>query len=90
MDPYPGRVQDPPPPPAQLVETTRVVGVATGVWFLLWAGLLVAHLVGDRPLDIWFGTTLCGWLLGLIGYSVFRWQRWAARTGRRGAQRGVD
>lgn len=90
MDPYPGRVQDPPPPPAQLVETTRVVGVVTGVWFLLWAGLLVAHLVGERPLDIWFGTTLCGWLLGVIGYSVFRWQRWAARTGRRGAQRGVD
>ena len=90
MAPYAGRVQDPPPPPAPLVETTRVVGVATGVWFVLWAALLVAHLVGDRPLDIWFGTTLCGWLLGLVGYSVFRWQRWAARTGRRGAQRGVD
>jgi hypothetical protein len=82
-------VQEPPPPPAPLVETTRVVGIGTAVWFLVWAGLLVAHLAG-RPLDIWFGTTLCGWLLGLAGYSVFRWQRWAARSGRRGAQRGVD
>ena len=66
------------------------MGFGTTVWFLLWATLLVAHLVGDRPLDIWFQTALCGWLLGLLGYSVFRWQRWAARTGRRGAQRGVD
>jgi Protein of unknown function (DUF2530) len=83
-------VHDPPPPPASLVETTRIVGVVTAVWFLVWAGLLVAHLTGGRPLDVWFGTTLCGWLLGVAGYSVFRWQRWAARTGRRGAQRGVE
>jgi hypothetical protein len=47
-------------------------------------------MTGGRPLDIWFDTTLCGWVLGVLGYSVFRWQRWAARTGRRGAQRVTD
>jgi hypothetical protein len=83
-------VHEPPPPPPALVDTARVVGVATAVWFVVWAGLLVAHWAGARPLDIWFSTTLCGWVLGLMGYSVFRWQRWAARTGRRGAQSGVD
>jgi len=65
------------------------VGFLTAVWFLLWLGLLVAYLAEDRALDIWFTTTLCGWVLGLLGYSVFRWQRWAARRGRRGAQRDV-
>lgn len=80
-------MEAPPEPPEPLVETTRVVGVGTALWFVVWIGLLGAHLVGGRPLDIWFGTTLCGWLLGLSGYSLFRWQRWAARTGRRGAQR---
>jgi hypothetical protein len=82
-------VREPPPPPPRLLETTKVTAVGTLVWFLLWAALLVAHLVQGRPLDIWFDTTLCGWLLGLVGYSIFRWQRWAARTGRRGAQSGV-
>jgi hypothetical protein len=82
-------VTEPPPPPPRLLRTTTVTAVGTVVWFGLWAALLLAHLVAGRPLDIWFGTTLCGWLLGLIGYSIFRWQRWAARTGRRGAQHGV-
>lgn len=65
---------------------TWVVGVGTTLWFLAWTGLLVAHLVGARPLDIWFGTTTVGWLLGLLGYALFRWQRAASRRGRRGAQ----
>jgi Protein of unknown function (DUF2530) len=82
-------VREPPPPPPKLLETTKVAAVGTSVWFLLWAALLVAHLAVGRPVDIWFETTLCGWLLGLVGYSIFRWQRWAARTGRRGAQSGV-
>jgi hypothetical protein len=71
------------------LETTRVTAVGSAVWFLLWLGLLAAHLLNGRPLDIWFATTLCGCLLGLVGYSIFRWQRWAARAGRRGAQRDV-
>lgn len=82
-------VQEPPPPPPRLLETTSVAAVGSAVWFALWVALLVAHLVIGRPLDIWFDTTLSGWLLGLVGYSIFRWQRWALRSGRRGAQRDV-
>lgn len=86
----PSEPPPPPPPPAKLVEVTVVVLFGTGIWFVLWLGLLLAHLVAGRPMDVWFNTTLVGWLLGLIGYSVFRWQRWASRSGRRGAQRGID
>jgi hypothetical protein len=82
-------VYDPPPPPARLLDVPTVVGVATAAWFLVWAGLLIAHLAGGRPLDIWFGTTLIGWLLGLLGFTVFHWQRRASRRGSRTAQRGL-
>lgn len=83
-------MQDPPPPPRALTEVIGVVSVGTALWFLVWVGLLVAHLVADRPLDIWFTSTLAGWLLGLLGLSIFGWQRHAARRGSRLAQRGLD
>jgi uncharacterized protein DUF2530 len=82
-------VYDPPPPPAKLTDVTTVVSAGTAVWFVTWAALLVAHLTHGRPLDIWFTTTLTGWLLGLLGYTIFHWQRRAARRGSRGAQRGL-
>jgi hypothetical protein len=82
-------VQDPPPAPARLNDVSAVVLAGTGLWFVGWLGLLIAHLAGGRPLDIWFNTTLAGWLLGLLGYSIFRWQRRAARRGDRSAQRGL-
>jgi hypothetical protein len=66
-----------------------VVLAGTGLWFLGWLGLMIAHLVGGRPMDIWFNTTLAGWLLGLLGYAIFRRQRNAARRGDRSAQRGL-
>lgn len=69
---------------------TWVVGAGTGLWFLVWFALLCAHFLIGRPLDIWFGTTLVGWLLGLLGYAVFRAQRAAARRGDRTAQRGLE
>jgi Protein of unknown function (DUF2530) len=83
-------VQDLPPPPRRLTEITWVVGVGTALWFAAWIALLIAHLHGGRALDIWFGTTLAGWVLGLVGYAIFRWQRSAARRGARGAQNGLN
>lgn len=71
------------------MDVATVVGVGTAVWFLVWAGLFIAHLTVARPLDIWFGTTLVGWLLGLLGFLVFLWQRRAARRGSRTAQQGL-
>lgn len=67
-----------------------MVGAGTGLWFVAWLVLLGAHCLGGRPLDIWFGTTLVGWLLGLLGYGIFRRQRAAARRGDRTAQRGLE
>jgi hypothetical protein len=78
-----------PPQPARLTDVTFVVAAITIVWFLSWVTFLILHLVAGRPIDIWFTTTLVGWLLGLLGYSVFRWQRHAARRGSRSAQRGL-
>ena len=83
-------MQDLPPPPRRLTDITSVVGLGTAIWFALWGGLLVAHLAADRPLDLWFYTTLVGWLLGVLGFAIFQWQRRAFRRGSRGAQRGLD
>ena len=64
--------------------------IGTGLWFLASAGLFVANLAGARALDELFWTTTAGWVLGLIGYAIFRWQRSAARRGSRSAQSGLD
>jgi len=85
--PVPARI--PPPLPRRLSDPAVVSLTGTALWFVAWVGLLVAHLVGERPLDDWFWTATAGWALGLLGYSLFRWQRSAARRGSRSAQEGV-
>jgi Protein of unknown function (DUF2530) len=67
-----------------------VVGTGTALWLLGAAVLLVAHLVGGRPLDVWFDTCLAGAFLGGVGTGIFSWQRAAARRGSRTAQEGLD
>ncbi len=81
---------DPPPPPRRLVEMSWVVGAGTALWVVAGVVLLVAHLRFGRPLDVWFSACVVGVLLGAIGYTLFRWQRRAARRGTRGAQPGVE
>jgi hypothetical protein len=80
----------PPPLPPRLTQVRTVVAVGTALWLIAAAALLVAALVGVRPLDIWFTTCLAGALLGGIGYGIFTWQRAAARRGSRTAQEGLD
>ena len=60
------------------------------LWLIGAVALLVAHVVADRPLDIWFTTCVCGLVLGGIGIGIHSWQRAAARRGSRTAQEGVD
>jgi Protein of unknown function (DUF2530) len=60
------------------------------LWLVAAAMLLVAALVGVRPLDIWFTTCLAGAFLGAVGYGIFAWQRAAARRGSRTAQDGLE
>ena len=67
-----------------------VVGVGTALWLLGAIALLVAHLVGARPLDVWFTTCVTGVLLGGVGIGIYSWQRAASRRGSRTAQEGLD
>ena len=80
----------PPPLPRRFSDMPTVVGVGTTLWLLGAAALLVAHLVGGRPLDVWFATCVIGVVLGGVGVAIFSWQRAAARRGSRTAQEGLD
>jgi hypothetical protein len=80
----------PPPLPPRLTQVRTVTAVGSVLWLVAAAALLVASLVGLRPLDIWFTTCLAGALLGGIGYGIFAWQRAAARRGSRAAQEGLE
>jgi hypothetical protein len=83
-------VVTPPPLPPRLGAVRTVVAVGSGLWLLGAVALLVAALVADRPLDIWFTTCLAGAALGAIGYGIFSWQRGAARRGSRTAQSDLE
>jgi Protein of unknown function (DUF2530) len=83
-------VLDPPPLPRRLTEMRVVVAVGTALWLLGGLILVIAWLVADRPLDLWFSTCVAGTVLGGIGNGIFSWQRAAARRGSRTAQHGVD
>ena len=66
-----------------------MIWVGSSSWLALTVWLGAARLFGDRPLDVWFWTSVCGWGLGLLGYTVMSWQRSAARRGSRSAQTGL-
>jgi hypothetical protein len=67
-----------------------VVGTGTALWLLAATALLVASLLGLRPLDVWFVTCVTGAGLGAVGLGIFTWQRAAARRGSRTAQDGLE
>ena len=91
MRPIPLDPAAPPPPPLRpaLVAPEPAIWVGSCGWLALTATLGTARLLGDRPLDVWFWTSIAGWGLGLVGYSVMNWQRSAARRGSRSAQTGL-
>jgi hypothetical protein len=64
--------------------------VGSAVWAVVTVVLLLAYAVGGRPLDVWFATSIAGWLLGSVGYGIFRFQRAGSTRGSRGAQSGLD
>ena len=80
----------PPPLPPRLTRVPVVATVGSALWLLAAAALLVAALLGLRPLDIWFTASLAGAFLGAMGYGIFSWQRAAAHRGSRSAQQGLD
>ncbi|HEY3261403.1 MAG TPA: DUF2530 domain-containing protein [Pseudonocardiaceae bacterium] len=86
MQPRPPTV---PPLHPRLADPTLPALVGTGAWFAASAGLFAAKIFAGRPLDDLFWTTIAGWVIGLLGYLLFRWQRSAARRGSRSAQSGL-
>lgn len=79
---------DAPPPPIPPVKAglAHVVIPGTALWFAGFVVLLffIPSLRENGAMN-WLWTFLSGWVLGLIGLSIYAWQRWAARRGTRGS-----
>ena len=80
----PGKSLDPPMLPAALLEVWPVVAVGALAWLV---AAVAAFVVPG--LDTWRPLTLAGLGVGVLGTSIFLWQRDAARRGARGAQTGL-
>ena len=78
---------DPPEPPALpdrlMAPWPMILTIAAGWLLALALAFTVPALHGWRP------TTIAGLGVGVLGTSIFLWQRSAARRGSRGAQRGL-
>lgn len=84
MSDEPGEIVEPPPLPAALLDPRPVIAVGALVWLIAAvAAFAVPALTTWRPL------TLAGLAVGVLGTSIFLWQRAAARRGARGAQTGL-
>lgn len=76
----------PPPLPPVRAGLAHIVIPSTAVWFL-GSVVLVFFIPQLRAHDamVWLWTFLTGGVLGLIGLTIYFWQRRAARRGNRGA-----
>jgi hypothetical protein len=84
MSDEPGKSLDPPMLPAALLEVWPVIAVGALAWLV--AAVAAFVLPG---LETWRPLTLAGLGVGVLGTSIFLWQRDAARRGARGAQVGL-
>jgi Protein of unknown function (DUF2530) len=79
-----GKRIEPPPLPRALLEPWPIIAIGALAWLVATvAAFVLPALVTWRPL------TLAGLGVGLLGTSIFLWQRDAARRGARGAQVGL-
>jgi hypothetical protein len=76
---------EPPALPAALLDPWPVVVTGAVLWAL---ATLSAFLV--PALESWRPITIAGLGVGVVGTSIFLWQRTAARRGARGAQTGLQ
>jgi hypothetical protein len=75
---------EPPPLPAALLDPWPMIVIGALAWLVAAvAAFAVPALTTWRPL------TLAGLAVGVLGTSIFLWQRTAARRGARGAQTGL-
>jgi hypothetical protein len=76
---------EPPALPAALLEPWPVIVVIAAGW------LVAVVLAFTAPgLHDWRPTTIAGLGVGVLGTSIFLWQRSAVRRGSRGAQSGLS
>ncbi|GAB7068307.1 DUF2530 domain-containing protein [Mycobacterium hodleri] len=86
MDATPTEPQPAPPPlPEILLRPWPVIYVISAGWLV--AAVLAFTVPG---LHDWRPVTVAGLGVGVLGTSIFLWQRSAVRRGSRGAQRGLD
>ncbi|HET9875354.1 MAG TPA: DUF2530 domain-containing protein [Mycobacterium sp.] len=77
--------REPPPLPAALLKVWPIIVVGAVSWLV---AAVAAFLV--PALESWRPVTVAGLGVGLLGTSIFLWQRDAARRGARGAQTGIQ
>ncbi|MBO0680250.1 DUF2530 domain-containing protein [Mycolicibacterium sp. S2-37] len=80
-----GAAPQPPALPASLLEPWPVILVIAVGWLI--AAVLSFAVVG---LQEWRPFTVAGLGIGVLGTSIFLWQRRAVRRGARGAQSGLS
>jgi Protein of unknown function (DUF2530) len=85
MSVEPGKNVEPPALPASLLAVWPVIGIGALAWLI---AAVVAFVV--PALATWRPVTLAGLAVGVVGTTVFLWQRDAARRGARGAQIGLN
>jgi Protein of unknown function (DUF2530) len=84
MSDEPSTTVEPPPLPAVLLDPWPIIAIGALAWLVAAvAAFAVPALTTWRPL------TLAGLAVGVLGTSIFLWQRAAARRGARGAQTGL-
>lgn len=81
----PSHSVEPPPLPAALTDPRRPIAVGAVLWAL---AAIAAFTV--PALESWRPITVAGLGVGVLGVTVFLWQRSAARRGSRGAQTGIE
>ena len=74
----------PPPLPAGLLEPWRVIAIGAAAWLVI---MVLAFSV--PAMETWRPVSVAGLGTGVLGTSIFLWQRRAAQRGARGAQKGL-
>ncbi len=74
----------PPALPAALLEPWPVIVAIAACWLV---AVVLAFAVPG--LHAWRPTAVAGLAVGVLGTSIFLWQRSAVRRGSRGAQSGI-
>jgi hypothetical protein len=84
MSDEPGKSLEPPPLPRALLDPWPIIAFGALAWLVAAvAAFVIPALAAWRPM------TLAGLGVGVLGTSIFLWQRNAARRGARGAQTGL-